>query len=287
MTMTRSSAYRLLLAGGAGLMAMALAGQASARCSGAGVITRIDGDPGAVHIRHADGDQVDRPRVLEVVCAGDLVTVNGARVTLSLDGRGTVQVTSSYQVAARSGSPTLADNAYGAMKDQVVPDMKRLPWDVRLKGPDDPLDFALPTMAQGSQKLPAGEHNLLFRMVGGNGPYTATLAGASGPITVTSSTNEIVFPNASLPPGRYTVAVKDASGESVTGQFSVVNPAQPVPDTYRELSDPEVRAAATAASMARGAPTTRSFEAEQLLYNAPANGLDRERVFDLIESYGE
>ena len=285
--MTSKNSIRLALAASAAFAVMAVAGQASA-CAGAGIVTRIEGDPGAVTIKRADGGGVARPRVMEVVCAGDVVHAGGGTtVTLSLDGRGNVQVTGSYQVAARQGAPSLAGNAYRAVNDQVLPDMKRLPWDVRLKGADDPLNFALPTMAQGSQKIPSGSHALLVRMIGGNGPYQATLSGAAGPMSITSSSGELHFPSADLPAGRYTVTVKDSTGESVTGQFSVVSPGQPVPDTYRELTDPEVRAAATAASMARGAPTTRAFEAEQLLANAPNNGMDRERVFDLIESYGE
>ncbi len=286
MTTTKTTTFRLALAAGAAFATLALAGQASA-CAGAGVVTRIEGNPAAVSIKRADGGAVARPRVMEVVCAGDVINAGGAKVTLSLDGRGSVQVSGSYKVAARGGAPSLAGNAYRAVNDQVLPDMKRLPWDVRLKGPDDPLGFALPTLAQGSQKLPAGNHSLLVRVLGGTGPYSAVLEGGNAPVSATSATGEIRLPSAALGAGRYTVTVKDATGESVTGQFSVVSPAQPVPDTYRELTDPEVRAAATAASMARGAPTTRSFEAEQLLDKAPSNGLDRQRVFDLIESYGE
>lgn len=281
MTTTKAFTLRLGLAAGAAIGALALAGTASA-CDGAGVVTRIEGNPASVSISHAGGGGVSRPRVMEVVCAGDTINAGGARVTLSLDGKGNVEVTSTYRVPARSGAPSLAGNAYRAVNDQVVPDMKRLPWDVRLKG-EVPLDFAIPTMAQGSQKIPAGDHALLVRVIGGSGPYTATLAGAAT-ATTTSDSGDIILPRTNLPPGRYTVTIRDAAGENITGQFSVVNPAQPVPDTYRELTDPEVRAAATAASVARGAPTTRAFEAEQLLFTAPQNGLDRERVFDLIES---
>ena len=51
------------------------------------------------------------------------------------------------------------------------------------------------------------------------------------------------------------------------------------------MADPEVRTAATAAALARSNPGVWSLEAEQLLQAAPANGLDRDKVYELIESY--
>src|ERR1700676_3389713 len=111
-------------------------GALAAPCVGAGVVTRIDGDPAAVSIARA-GAQVARPRVLEVVCVGDRIAAGGAtKVTLSVDGRGQIHVDARapYVVAARAGAPSVAGNAYRAVSDQVMPDMKRLPWDVRLKG---------------------------------------------------------------------------------------------------------------------------------------------------------
>lgn len=283
---TKTSVVRVSLAAGVAAAVMAFAGAASA-CDGAGVITRIDGDPAKVSIKRAGGGQVSRPRVLEVICAGDVIKANGATVTLSLDGRGNVQVTSTYQVATRGGAPSLAGNAYRAVNDQVMPDMKRLPWDVRLKGPEDPLTFALFGLTRGTQELPAGNHSLLVRVLGGSGPYSATVSGPSGPVSGSAQGGEIRLPSAAYGPGRYTVSVKDATGAEVSADFAVINPAPPVPAMYASLEDPEVRAAATAASIARNAPTTRAFEAEQLLAASPANGLDRGRVYDLIESYGE
>jgi hypothetical protein len=268
------------------LSTLALSTQAFA-CTAAGVIIRIEGDPAAISIRHADGGQVTRPRILEVVCGGDNVHAQkGASVTLSLDGVGPVLVTNAYTVGVRRGAPSLAGNAYRAIGDQVMPDMKRLPWTVRLKGGDDPLSFALPDMALGTQVIPAGSRALLIRVAGGEAPYKATLAGETAPLAVTSLGADILFLPASLQPGRYSVKVQDASGDTVEAQFTVTATPEPLPDTYAQISDAEVRAAATAVDLARRLPAARALEAEQLLANAPRFGLDRDRVFALTESYG-
>ena len=75
-------------------MGAAAAGQAAA-CDGAGVITRIDGRPQDVVITRAEAGHplvVTRPRVLEVVCRGDVVHVVGATdLVLAIDGSGSVE----------------------------------------------------------------------------------------------------------------------------------------------------------------------------------------------------
>ncbi len=276
----------------AAVAALGLAGAAAAApsaCVGAGVVTRIQGDPATVTITRTAA-KVARPRVLEVVCVGDRIAATGAtQVTLSLDGRGVVKVAAGtpYLVAARTGAPTLAGNAYRAVNDQVMPDMKRLPWDVRLKGGDDALAFALPQLAAGAQEMSPGSRALLLRVTGGQGPYSATLTGPAGPVgQAAGAEGELVFPMANLTPGRYHVTATDKTGASITADFTVSATPGPTPATYQALTDPEVRAAATAAALARADSRTRAFEAQQLLAAAPANGLDRERVYALIESYG-
>jgi hypothetical protein len=119
--------------------AVGWAGMAQA-CNGAGVIVRIDGRAQDVVIKRTDGGSttvVTRPRVLEVVCRSDVISVvGGTDVVLSIDGAGSVKIDHNavYTVPARSGAPTLVSNAYSTLNDQVMPDMKRLPWNVRLKG---------------------------------------------------------------------------------------------------------------------------------------------------------
>ena len=94
------------------VMLLASGAQAAA-CAGSGVITRIQGGtPTDVVITRA-GAQVTKPRVLEVVCAGDVVSAKGAAVvTLSIDGVGAVVVnkTKPYTVGARRGRPGAAGN---------------------------------------------------------------------------------------------------------------------------------------------------------------------------------
>jgi len=267
-----------------------LAGSAiAAPCVGAGVVTRIDGDPASLSIARA-GAQISRPRVLEVVCVGDRIAAAGpTKITLSVDGRGTVRVDARapFVVPPRAGVPTLARNAYQAVNDQVMPDMKRLPWDVRLKGGEVAFAFALPQLAEGNQELSAGSRSLLVRFVGGSSPYRATLTGPGGQaMGQVSGDGDLSFPTAGFAPGRYHVAAVDATGTAIAADFNVTTDAPPLASTYATIDDPEVRAAATACDLARQDSKRYGLEAEELIATAPANGLDRTRVYNLIESYG-
>jgi hypothetical protein len=278
------------LVGAASLAAFAASHATAGACVGAGVITRIDGDPAAVNIVR-DGAKVSRPRVLEVVCSGDQVAAAGAtQITLSIDGKGVVKVGAGapYLVATRSGAPSLAGNAYRAVSDQVMPDMKRLPWDVRLKGGDTSFAFALPQLASGGQQLSPGPRALLLRVTGGTGPYAATVTGPGGAVQAQASGqgDDLVFSSVNYAPGKYHVSAHDGSGVVIQADFTVADKPATLPTIYDSLTDPEVRAAATAAALARADSPTHALEAEQLLAAAPSNGLDRGRVYDLIESYG-
>lgn len=289
----KAAALAALATGALSLGASQVAAQAG--CAGAGVVTRITGDPAQLQIMRGS-TRVARPRVLDVVCVGDRVSVAGAtRATLSLDGRGTVQIAPgpAYAVAARQGAPTLAGNAYRAVNDQVMPDMRRLPWNVRLRG-GEPFEFALVQLPEGSQQIAGGQRSLLVRVQGGQGPYRVTLASATGQQLAEVSGQGAVgepaglrLPSANLAPGRYRLTANDSSGGAVQAEITVADRAPTVPNTYQAISDPEVRAAATAAAIARANPDTRALEAVQLLAEAPANGLDRGAVYSLIESYGD
>jgi hypothetical protein len=63
-------------------------------------------------------------------------------------------------------------------------------------------------------------------------------------------------------------------------------PILPMSEASWVFTDPEIRIAASAATLARDAPAQWSFEAERELQSAPAHGLDRDKVYELIESYG-
>jgi hypothetical protein len=293
MTTKTSSAAKLALGAMAATGLLVCAGQSAATtpsaCVGAGVVTRIVGDPQTLSIARG-ATRVTRPRVLEVVCVGDRVSVTGAtRVTLSLDGRGAVTVSAAapYAVAARAGAPTLAGNAYRAVNDQVMPDMKRMPWNVRLRA-DEPFAFALGNLPAGNQRLAPGTRPLLVRVMGGRGPYRITLANATGQTVAEASGGDgnLHLPAANLTSGRYHLTARDSGGGAVEADITVATRPEAEPDTYQAISDPEVRAAATAAAIARQRAATSALEAEQLLAAAPMNGLDRGAVYDLIESYG-
>jgi hypothetical protein len=267
-------------------------GLAAAACPGVGVITRIDGRPENVAILRG-GAPVARPRVLEVLCQGDTVKVaNGTVVTLSLDGRPPVKVqgTMVYSVGARAGGPSIASNAYVNVSNHLMPDMKRQPWDVRLRGPGRELSFAAPGMAAGGQNLTAGPppRDLLVRLDGGVGSYKVALVDPAGRVVGqgAGASSDIYLRGVALAPGRYLIRATDSSGGQVEAAIVVTTAAPPTPEGYAGLTDAEVRAAAQAADLAREHGETWAFEAEQILAAAPAQGLDRESVYELIESYG-
>jgi hypothetical protein len=272
------------------LAALALGAGAASACPGVGVITRIDGRPENVIILRG-GAPVARPRVLEVLCQADTIKVtNGTVVTLSLDGRPAVKVQGAvaYTIGARAGAPTIATNAYINVSNHLMPDMKRQPWDVRLRGPGRELSFAAPGMVGGHQNLTAGPRDLLVRLDGGVGTYKVFLVNASGTVLGqgAGTSSDIVVHGVSLGPGVYMIKASDSGGGQVEAPIKVTTEAPPTTEDYAGLTDAEVRAAAQAADLAREHADTWAFEAEQILSQAPAQGLDRESVYELIESYG-
>ena len=264
-------------------------GSGALACPGAGVITRIEGRPQDMVIQRS-GSPVARPRVLEVICEGDVIRVqNGTVATLSIDGAGQVKVQGAkvYSVGARQ-TRTLADNAYKNVSERVMPDMKRQPWDVRLRGPGPALGFALSSLASDRQMLAAGHQDLLIRLDGGVGSYQVAIADSNGAVLATAQgrDSDILLKGTTLAPGVYTVKATDGSGATVQGKVTVVADKPPMSGDYDGITDSEVQAAALAADLARTKPDVWSLEAEQILQSAPSNGLDRESVFELIESYG-
>jgi hypothetical protein len=277
------------------ILISAAAWSAAHACTGAGVITRIDGLPQDLTITRIEAGKpsvVSRPRVLEVVCEGDAVHVVGATfVTMSIDGRGVVKVGKAldYRVPARSGAPSIAGNAYRTLDEQVLPDMKRLPWNVRIKGAGDDFGFAVPGLTQGAEKLRAGRRDLIVRLVGGTPPYKIEVRAASGELVSAQSSDghQVVFPGLLLTPRGYEITATDSTPRALHAQVTAVDNAPPLDPAFADLADPEIRAAAMATALARSDPGSWSLEAEQLMQATPANGLDRDRVYELIESYGD
>lgn len=284
--MTRLGRVTLLLgAGAAGL----LAASAASACAGAGLVTRIDGRPQDVIITRG-GAAVARPRVLEVVCQGDVVRASGAtKAVLSLDGHGKITVDGAkpYTVPARRGAPTVAGNAYRSVSDKVIPDMKRLPWDVRLKGSGTGFEFALPALASGEQQLQAGRRDLFVRLAGGEGPFKVELATEQGASvsSVAGAGPDLVLRGANLTPGTYKLKASDTAENAVEARVIVTAEGPPADSGYSELPDAETRAAVRALELAKAHTDVWAFEAVQLLASAPEEGLDRERVYQLLESY--
>jgi hypothetical protein len=268
-------------------------GVAQAACAGAGVIVRIEGRAQDVIITRNEGgaaSTVTRPRVLEVVCHGDTVsTVGGTYIVVSIDGAGPVRIdhNAAYTVPMRSNAPTVLSNAYSTLNDQVMPDMKRLPWNVRLKGAGDDFGFALPALNTAGQQLRAGDRTLLVRLIGGTAPYQVEIHDAGGAVIASqsSSDHDVVLSHVHLAPGAYKITASDSTPRAMDAQIAVVDTGPPADTSFDGLTDPEIRTAAEAATLARDTPTLWSFEAEQQLEAAPADGLDRDKVYELIESY--
>lgn len=269
-----------------GAMLMATTAEAAA-CAGSGVITRIQGVNTDVAITRA-GKPVSRIRVLEVVCVGDVVTTKGATVvTLSIDGVGPVKVdrARAYTVGPRKGKPSASGNVYRAVSDQVLPDMKRLPWDVRTKGPGEPLRFTVGTQPQF---IAAGRTSLLVRLVG-HGPYQLSLLDSGGATvkSITGSTEELTITGLNLTAGDYRLVAKDSGGVTAEMQIRVDANLTPPTGEYEDLSDPEVVAAVKAMRLAQSDPAKYSLEAQQILASAPANGLDRDTIYKVIETLSQ
>ena len=271
-----------------GVAFMAVAGAASAQCAGSGVVTRIQGKPEEVSIVRG-GAPVTRPRVLEVVCAGDVVrTSGGSVVTLSIDGVGAVKVDKArpYTVGPRKGKPGAAGNVYRAVSDQVMPDMKRLPWDVKTKGENDPVRFAAP---DGSvQVVSQGRSQLHVRLVDGLPPFRIELLDASGKVlkTVEANSHEVTLTGLSLAPGEYRLVAHSRTDTKAEMRLTVADGVPAPSADIGDLSDRELAAALHALELARADPNKWLFEATQILADAPRGDLDRERVFALIEDYG-
>jgi hypothetical protein len=289
-----SYAHRIWLAALVAGGALGWAAAASA-CDGAGVIIRIEGRPQDVQISRTEAGApttVSRPRVLEVVCRSDVIRTTGTTfVVLSIDGAPgnvTVKQNAVYSVPARAGAPSAVGNGYRALSDQVLPDMKRLPWNVRLKGAGEDFGFALPGLSAGGEKLESGPHPLLIRLVGGTAPYKVAITDAKGVVVATkdSPDHEVLFDKLALADGAYQITASDATPRSLTAAVTVVDTPPPPTEGFSDLSDPEVRVAASATTLARTDTPTWSLEAEQQLAAAPPNGLDRDKVYELIESYG-
>ena len=258
---------------------------ASSACPSAGLVKRIDGDPRQADLRR--GGAPGPIRVLQTVCAGDVVEVGSGRVLLSVSGMGDVMVgpNNSFQLPAPRGQADYASNAYRTMDERIMPGMMRIRMEVRVKGGAEPFGFSVDSLATGGQQVSIGHPTLLVRMVGGVGPFEGRLIDSSGAVSVTRATDEaLVFRGLALKPGPVTITVNDSTGRQIKGSFVATADGPAHTADYRGLEDPEVRTAVEAIDLAQTAPKTQAFEAEQELNNAPANGLDRTPVYVRIES---
>jgi hypothetical protein len=260
-------------------------------CVEAGVITRLQGRPQDLRIVRA-GAPVDRVRVLEPLCVGDRISaVAPTWASLSLDGAKAtavrVDAAHPFVVPGRSSS-NLAQTGWNLAVFKLSRDMKRRPWDVRLRGPGPELSFAIPSLNTSPQQLTAGRGSLLVRLDGGVGAYHVALTDAAGGdlgAVETRDSDVVLTLRKPLEPGDYQLTVRDTAGTSVKAAIRVVAGAAPVSPAEVGFADPEVNVALAAAELAQREPATWSLEAEQMIFNAPAGELDRLSIYELIEGY--
>jgi hypothetical protein len=277
----------------AALAAVAGPGAALA-CDPVGVLNRIEGRPQEVVITRSENPKTPtmfRPRVLQVICRNDIVHVTGSTsVMIAVDGRGVTRVGSERDFTAPpSGGASIAPNLYQELIRVVMPDMQRIVINASVRGPGEDFDFALPALPAGGQLVRAGKRDLLFRLVGGKGPFEVTIRDASGQVVAQGKSDErdIILKDVALAPGLYRVMAADGQPSFSQASFNVVSDAPP-----REAGDPpfattELSCAVGAILLAKKHPQAWSFEAEQQLAAVPPEGIDRERVYELIESYSE
>jgi len=259
---------------------------AAMACDGAGVVKHIDGDPSdAALVREG----VSKPiRVLQTVCVGDRLQARNAVILISLYGRGSAWVRpgAPYVVQPVVGQASYAGNAFRSFDEKTMPDIQRMRAEARLKGSPEPFGFALDGLSDGAQEVNLGRPTFVLRVTGGQGPYEAKMTDSAGKSWTTDATStELHFKDVALSPGPVAIEAKDALGHKLAGSFKANPKPAPYPADYQDLDDFEVRAAGEAIDLARAAPKVRSLEAEQQLNAAPASGLDRKAIFDLIESY--
>ena len=126
-----------------------------------------------------------------------------------------------------------------------------------------------------------------MRLAGGTGPYRVELLDRSGRAVASAQSAEadVTLRGATLTPGVYRLKATDSAANAVEARVTVTNEGPSLPAAYEGLPDAEVRAAVSALELAKAHPKTWAFEAEQLLASAPEEGLDRARVYQLLESY--
>ena len=265
---------------------LSLAGSAHA-CQSLGLVKRVDGDLTQA-ILERNGAQGSL-RVLEIVCAGDLIQAHGAKVLISVNGQADVTVGPNNAYQLPSAAPvSYADNAYRIIDEKIWPDAARIRMELRVKGGSEPFEFSVAGLIDGAQEINLDRRTLLVRVTGGVAPFTGRLTDSSGlDVETQSQDGTLIFTGLNLKEGSVAVEVADSRGVRLKGAFMATAKAvAPNPD-FKSLIDPEVRAAVEAIDLAKSAPRTRMLEAEQQLNAAPRKSLDREPVYAVIESYEE
>ncbi|HWE44384.1 MAG TPA: hypothetical protein VG407_00030 [Caulobacteraceae bacterium] len=257
------------------------AGAAHAACPGgapmAGVVESVRGPQGGVVVVRS-GQRI-YPVTATVVCGSDLVQVGGAGAAIQIryaDGGSRSYNAGSFSVPNPAGASRWG-RAFEGRVEAFAPDAKTYGRSMVTRGGDPtPFEFEAATLTGGSARLSGGWRDVDVRWFGGVGPFTVTMTGPAGPVSVQNiEAHEARLPT-HLAPGHWTVQVQDLAGRKSDGAFTV-DPALTTPTVSSDGPFAEWDDALDALSI--GEKPELVFEAQQVMAHAPAQGLDRDAFY--------
>lgn len=232
--------------------------------------------------------------VAQVICDGDKVGPMGGKGKIGIqraDGKITYYSPKSKQNVVRAvGTKLKGWSLIVNWINEIVPRVE--PYSIMTVGRDAPdlkMSFDIQSLAQSQAKMASGHTGLYVRWKGGSGPFALTLSDSEG-----TNVKELTgLPGGAayldvphgLGAGRWTVTLKDKNGAQIVGAFDV-DAAHKFEGTNVAAPFMELNMASTAVKMADDPQW--AFEADQMVYAAPGQGLDRKPIYRVIacKSYG-
>lgn len=243
------------------------------------------------------GRQAGPPAPMEMLCEGDVLSarVQSAVVTYRLEGsaestvlRGPSQVT---MPRGRRGA-TVVDNALQILMDNWMPELRRSSNFGVTRGNQrqlEPAAWAVSGVDTGAAVLRRTTRPLYLRWTGGKGPFQAEILRTDGVRLdkVQTTKTEVRFAARRWTNGTYTLRVYGAPPTPgaarplvLDGSFRVADGPPAAASLYPPSVGPELRAASDALRLAGEDKERWSLEALQMIDSAPAQGLDREAIYD-------
>ena len=265
------------------LMALGMvfgAGAAHAACPGgapmAGVVESVRGPQGGVVLIRS-GQRL-YPVTATVVCGGDQVQVGGgASIQIRYADGGSRAYNGGVTTIPSPAGASRWGRAFEGRVEAFAPDSQTYGRSMVARGGDPtPFEFEAATLTGGSAQLSSGWRDVDVRWFGGVGPFTVTMTGPGGPVSVQNIEGREARLPAHLAPGHWTVQVQDLAGRKSDGSFTV-DPALSAPAVSSDGPFAEWDDALSALTI--GEKPDLVFEAQQVLAHAPAQGLDRDSFY--------